>query len=127
MSVESTLDALFGADAALVALVGANRGVNGRLPKDCGGKPALSWQRIGMEPTADLTSGGDLDDVRVQIDAWADTPEQAEAVARRARDLLAPAAPGGLARLATWDGPSFSIEDRIWRVRTDYFIWQERN
>lgn len=127
MLAETLLAGMFAADTGIVAIVATNMGVASRLPQNGASAPALSWQRISTVPTSDLTSGGDLDDVRMQIDSWGQTPEQAATLANLVRDLLDPAADVGAGRFDSWEGPTLDSETRVWRVRCDYFIWQERN
>lgn len=88
--------------------------------------PAISYQRISTVPTDHLAGGGTLDQVRVQVDCWAVKADDAAALAAAARDAISPADQAGIATMQAQEGPTLDTDARAWRVRTDYFIWQER-
>lgn len=131
MTAEATVAATLGAVADLVALTtgarGVRMGVHGSLPADGVPAPAVSWQRISTVPFDDLTSGGDMDLVRVQIDFWGITATQALDMAALGRAALAPPQGDQAGRLDGRRGPIIDPDERCWGVSDDYLIFEQRS
>lgn len=126
MTAEEQLAATLGGAADLVALVANRRGLVDQVPGGVQDK-TISWLRVSTVALADLTTGGDLDDVRMQVDAWAAKASDAKRIAKLARDTLAPKDALGIGRFVGEEGPFLDPDIRLFRVRTDYFIWEERS
>lgn len=121
------IDEAFRAAPQILAIVKDNFGLKGQLPDDGPDAPAIEWQRIStVDATADLDGAGGLHDVRMQVTYWGETADQAIDLAAMGLDILAPEGATGIGRLDGEDGPDFDTEARVWGVRQDYFIWQER-
>ena len=75
-------------------------------------------------------AAGDLTSPRFQIDTWATTQASAKAIADAVRAGLNghAGATGGVtirAALANEESPSYDPETKLYRVRSEYIIWQE--
>ncbi|CAN5335271.1 hypothetical protein BH10PSE12_BH10PSE12_02710 [soil metagenome] len=88
--------------------------------------PYLTFQRASTVGSNHLTGGGDLDQVRMQVSAWAKTGLAALVLAQAARDLIAPKSVTGLGTFQGQQPPTFDTDTGNWGVSADYFIWQER-
>lgn len=126
MFAEEVIDAALFGDSGIVAITGPAIGPKGGLPTASDSAPAISYERVSTVPTDDLTSNGDLDEVRMQIDCWGRTAKEAAQLASLVRDLISPADSVGLGTLARRDGPTLDIETRIWGVGQDFIVWEER-
>jgi Flp pilus assembly protein CpaB len=128
MSAEATLATVLGAVAAITDIVGTAIGLASNLPENAPDAPAVTWQRITtLAASQDLTDGGDIDDVRMQIDCWGQTAVQAKALATAIRNTLTPNGAQPIARFDGGAGPYLDADNRTWRVRQDFFIWEERS
>tara|TARA_R110000868_G_scaffold100109_1_gene275265 strand:+ start:14912 stop:15292 length:381 start_codon:yes stop_codon:yes gene_type:complete len=122
------------AEVMLVSALEADTGFNGlaedRIFPAAGttGKalPNASYQRVSTTGTGDLTGGGSLDQVRLQVTSWAETALAALELAKAIRDCIAPEDDIGIATFITQQGATLDEETRHWGVPSDYFIWQER-
>lgn len=122
------IDAALRAAPGIIGLVGENLGLKGQLPDDAPHAPVIEWQRIStVDATADLDGAGGLHQVRMQVTYWGETADQAIDLAAAGLDVLAPEGADGIGTLESEDGPDLDTETRVWGVRQDYFIWQERN
>lgn len=91
-----------------------------RLPKNTT-FPALSFQRISSEPVNSLDGSSGLDQVRLQVDCWAETYDQAKRLAAEVRDALEA---GSFKALLATERDDFEEEARLYRVSSDFMLWQ---
>ena len=84
-------------------------------------KPAITYQIVGTVPQVAVDGGtGDLDNVRVQIDAWADTYDAARQVAAAVRTAMASFSTNSVPLI---DQDFYEQEPRIYRVSLDFSCW----
>lgn len=121
MSVETVLVVLK-ADAAVTAIVGS--GLNARISpliKSQGiTTPAVTLQRISLDPVNHLRGHGDLDSVRVQLDAWTESYAEARALAGACRDAIQNA---GHLMLGEFDNYDPETDPGLYRITQDYQVW----
>lgn len=131
MDAEELLDATLMASDDLVDLVtgsgGPRIGPKGGLPDDGVSAPAVEWERISTVPFDDLTAGGNIDAVRMQVGSWGNTEKQARDIASLVRQAITPDDATGIGSLDGKEGPSFDLETRTWGVRQDFIIMEERS
>jgi len=136
MLEEGLLSYLTGASCPnLTALIGT-RTYPMRIPQGAT-LPCLTYQRISTPRILTHQSSGatgDLAHPRFQFDAWASTQKAAKAITDQVRAYLngktgeIGTAPNNITiRTALVDGetPEFDPETKIYRSRSDYFIWHE--
>ena len=75
--------------AGWLAPLGGEARLSHAYPDDFSRLPAVCWQETGNEPAAYADDGAYMDAVAVQVDVWAEGPEQAGALAGRADALMA--------------------------------------
>lgn len=85
------------------------------------GLPAVSYQRISSAPVNDYDGHSNLDKVRIQVDAWARTYGAAKQLAGEIRAALTAAS---FKALLESDFDEFEEESKLYRVSTDYELWQ---
>jgi ornithine cyclodeaminase/alanine dehydrogenase-like protein (mu-crystallin family) len=121
MSVEVVLAALK-ADAGVTAIVGS--GVNARisaLMKTQGITiPAVTLQRISLEPQNHLRGHAGLDSVRVQVDSWEHTYAGVRALADACRSALQDADHVMLGEIDNYDPET---DPGLYRITQDFQIW----
>lgn len=83
--------------------------------------PAVSYQRISSVPGVDLSGHNGLDQVRLQVDAWAETYGDAKELAEEIRAALTAAR---FQALLDNDFDDFEAESKIYRASSDYLLWQ---
>ena len=124
-SIETAIIAIFLASTTLTALCGM-RIYPMILPDDCQ-YPAISYQRISETPDYTLDGPGTFDEVRLQIDCWAETALQTRALAdviRTSIDGLS----GTCSGLTIWNAMRDNAQDfyepdhRLYRHSVDYRI-----
>jgi hypothetical protein len=84
-------------------------------------RPAITYQRISTEPVNSIVGSSGLDRVRMQIDCWAGTFQAAVEIAEAVRTLMAAA---GFQGLLDNQSSEFEEETRLYRVSSDFFVWQ---
>ena len=82
--------------------------------------PAISYQRISNVPVADFDGDAGLDNVRMQIDCWAQTYGAAKILAREARVAIAAA---DLHAYVSTDRDDIDEETGLYRVSMDVSLW----
>jgi hypothetical protein len=119
----------------LVALIG-DRVYPMHIPQEAT-LPCLTYQRISTpRHLTHQSSGatGDLASPRFQFDAWATTDDSAKAIVDQVRAALngktgeigtAPSNITVRAVLVENEVPEYFPEVRLYRCRSDYFIWHE--
>lgn len=76
--------------------------------------PYVVWQNIGGEPENYLNQRPDADTYSLQVDAYADTPDEVIAVAQAVRDAIEPHA-----LITRWGGQSRDSETLRYRYSFD--------
>lgn len=121
--------------AGLTALV-SNRVYPMRIPQNAG-VPCVTYQRISTpRELTHQSSGatGDLAHPRFQFDAWAETYATAKSITDQIRAALngktgsigtAPNAVTIRASLVIEELTEYNSEVELYRIMSDYFIWQE--
>jgi hypothetical protein len=84
-------------------------------------RPAITYQRITSTPINDVGGHSGLDQVQLQVDCWADTYGAAKELAEQVRVVMQAAS--FMALLLT-DEDEFEKESKLYRVRSDYLLWQ---
>lgn len=84
--------------------------------------PAITYQRISNVPVNSLAGRSNLDQVRVQVDCWAETYDAAKTLAGEVRTAMAAA---GYKGLLITDADDFDQDARIYRVTMDFYCWQK--
>ena len=119
----------------LVPLIGA-RVYPMRIPQGAT-LPCLTYQRISTPRILTHDSSGatgDLASPRFQFDAWADTQKAAKAITDQVRAAMngktgeIGTAPNNItirAGLVEDEVPEYFPDARLYRSRSDYFIWHE--
>ena len=96
--------------------------------------PCITTQRISTPRISTMDSSGatgDLTSPRFQIDAWATTQKSAKAIADAIRaELNGHTGTTGTgvtvhAILAEGESPSYDPDTSLYRVRSDYLVWQQ--
>lgn len=125
------IETLLSSVGAITALVGVNAerriGPKGGLAAGGVRVPAVEFERISTLAYDDLTSGGDIDGVRMQIGCWANTAGGARDLAKLVRGAIAPQDDIGIGTLAGKRGPTRDAETRDWGVTLDFIIMEERS
>jgi hypothetical protein len=83
--------------------------------------PAVTYGRVSTVAANHLGGHGGLDLVRVQIDCWAETYDEAKSVASGVRVLVQAAPLNGL--LAN-EFEDYEPDTERYRVSSDYTVWQ---
>lgn len=83
--------------------------------------PAISFSRVSTVAQNHLTGHGGLDLVRVQVDSWAATYDEAKSVAAEVRQRMQNA---GFKGLMANEFDDFEPDTKRYRVSTDYTVWQ---
>jgi|SRR3990172_9241347 len=83
--------------------------------------PAVTFVRASTTAQNHLGGHGGLDLVRVQIDSWATTYDEAKSVAAEVRQRMQAA---GFKGLMTNEWDDFEPDTERYRVSTDYMVWQ---
>ena len=82
--------------------------------------PYIVYQRVVSVPHNTLQGATDLQNTRVQIDAYAKTYGQAQALAENVRAAMQGA---GFSNIQLSEQDFFEVEVRLHRVSLDYSIW----
>lgn len=82
--------------------------------------PRITFQRITSAPVTSLGGSSNLDQVRIQVDSWADDYLEAKNLAAQVRLALEATS---FKALLTNDFDDYEPETRIYRVRQDYRCW----
>lgn len=83
--------------------------------------PAVTFGRVSTVAMNNLQGHGGLDLVRMQIDAWATTYDEAKSVAAEVRQRMQEA---GFKGLMANEFDDFEPDTQRFRVSTDYMVWQ---
>jgi hypothetical protein len=92
------------------------------LPDDSA-MPAVTYARVSTVSHNHLTGWGGRDLVRMQVDSWAATYDEARRVAAEVRQLMESA---GFKGLMANDWDDFEPDTGRYRVSADYMVWQRR-
>ena len=84
--------------------------------------PAVTYQRISNVPVNSLQGSSDIDQVRMQVDCWAQTYGAAKALAGEVRTLMEAA---GFKGLLVTDSDDYDETARVYRVSMDFYCWQK--
>lgn len=121
---------LLKASADVTAIIGTNPVrcfPAGRLRQDPSplqsNVPAVTWVTVVGLPEVYLKGPPTFDNVRVQVDCWAEDFETALALYRAVRVALED---GGNNVLATYNGEDFDDEVKRFRISADYEFWVRR-
>ncbi len=86
------------------------------------GLPALVYTRVGNAPVNSLSGSSGLDQVRVQVDCYAATYNDAKSLAASVRPLLEGAP---FKALLQTDFDFYEPDTKVFRVTQDYYCWQK--
>jgi hypothetical protein len=92
------------------------------LPDDTG-MPAVTYSRVSTSSMNALGGWSGRDLVRIQVDSWATTYDEARRVAAEVRQLMQDADFKGLMQN---DFDDFEPDTQRYRVSADYMVWQRR-
>lgn len=120
--------ALVLANAPLLAVIGSGpvRCFPERIPQPVGGGPlsgqlpCLVYRIVYGTPEVYFDGVADIDHYRVQIDAYASTLSQADALLKLARAAIVV---GGRNVCVTDNGSDFEDENNAWRRSADFELW----
>jgi hypothetical protein len=119
MSFEASLKSLLGA-AGVAALVG-ERAYPLKLPQSAT-KPAVTYTRVAGLPANDLDGDdGDLINVRLQLDCWAEQFDDVRAVAEAVRAAIM--ASTSLTGLVNFDQDFYEDDTKLYRTMLDCSFW----
>lgn len=125
MSINTRLFSRLSSDAGVSALVfasGIYRIYPVLLPQDSA-YPAISYQNISNNPINHLSGESNQQNDRVQIDCWAETNDQAHAMADAVKLAMQGSANNFKAiRLTRIDLP-YDNDTKLFRVNQDFSIW----
>ena len=83
--------------------------------------PAISFQRVSTAAVNNLAGHALRDLVRIQVDAWATTYDEAKSVAAEVRQRMQTA---GFKGLMANEFDDFEPDTELFRVSGDYMVWQ---
>jgi len=84
--------------------------------------PAISFQRVSTAAVNNLAGHALRDLVRIQVDVWARTYDEAKTVAAEVRQRMQEAA--GFKGLMANEWDDFEPDTELFRVSGDYMVWQ---
>lgn len=121
MSIEVAL-AVLKADAAVTAIVGAGTAakISPLIKSQNLVAPAVTLQRINVDPQNHLRGFANLDDSRVQLDAWAETYAGVRALATACRNAMQTA---GHLTLNEFDGQEPETDPGLYRITQEFRVW----
>lgn len=82
--------------------------------------PRITFQRVGNAPVTDFGGSSNLDQVRIQVDCWADDYLESKTLASQTRAILEAQS---FKALLISDFDEYEPDTRIYRVRQDYRCW----
>lgn len=122
MSVATVL-AVLKADSMVTNLVGS--GSDARISPMTMSQgidmPAVTLQRVSVTPQNNLRNNGSLDDVRIQLDAWATSYAGVLALASACRSAMENA---GHILIVEVDNYDPEVDPKLFRVTQDYQVWE---
>ena len=125
MSATPYLTPYLGAGAAPLIDTRAESRVYPILRPQNGPLPAITFQRISTVPTVGIGGESSKDVVRVQIDSWAATMEDARLLAREVRAVMDAANRTGVLKSRPDNGfDDFDDTVNCFRSSKDYMCWQ---
>jgi hypothetical protein len=114
--------AVLKAAPAVTAIVG--EGVDARISPliraQTVAPPAVTLQRISLAPVNGLRGHAGLDDVRVQVDVWADSYAGARTLANACRAALQAA---GHQMQSEFDNYEPDVSPELYRITQDFQVW----
>jgi hypothetical protein len=121
VSVEVVL-AVLKSDATVTGIVGsgANAKISPLIKSQGIDPPAVTLQRVSVVPQNNLRGNGGLDQVRVQLDAWATTYGGTRALASACRSALEAAGHPMESEIDNYDPET---DPGMYRITQDYLIW----
>lgn len=125
MSINSRLFSRLSADAGVSALVfasGIYRIYPVQVPQDAQ-YPAVVYQTVNNTPINHLTGESDLQNDRVQIDCYAESSDQAHALADAIKAAMQGDANNFKAVRVSRNDIPFDDDTKLHRVSIDYSIW----
>lgn len=121
MSVEACL-AILVADASVTAIVGT--GSNARISpliKSQGiSPPAVTLQRVSVDPQNHIRGHGSLDSVSVQVDSWAVTYAGVRALATACRNAIQAS---GVLMTSEFDNYDPETDPGLYRITQEFQFW----
>lgn len=85
-------------------------------------KPYVTFFEVSSAPVTSLGGDSGLDNVRLQVDVWADTYEEAREVSKGIRALIS----GASFKPTTQDKrEDYESDTKLYRVSTDYACWDK--
>lgn len=85
--------------------------------------PAISYSRIGTTPSRNMSGATTIDQVRIQVDTYADTYAQAKSVGASVRSLLENSSAKAILQSEL---DFYESELRKFRVSQDYYVYEIR-
>ena len=83
--------------------------------------PRITFTRAANAPVVSLSGSSRLDQVRMQVDCWARTYQEARALAVQVRAVLEPQP---FKALMQNDFDDYEVETQTWRVSMDFRCWE---
>lgn len=116
--MEDEVYAVLSGAAAVTAIVGS--GIYLARMEQGAALPALVFQRISTTPSSTLSGINPTTRARLQVDAWAETFAEADALAAAARAAL-------LLSKSIWLDQRYLFENdtRVHRVSMDFSVWYQ--
>ncbi len=121
MSVEVAL-AVLKADSTVTAIVGSGSSakISPLIKSQNLAAPAVTLQRVNVDPQNHLRGHANLDDVRVQLDAWAEKYADARALATACRNAMQTA---GHLMISEVDNTDMDVDPLLYRITQDFRVW----
>lgn len=82
--------------------------------------PAVSFQRISNNPIVSLDGASGLDQVRIQVDCWAETYAAVKTLSAQVRSVME-----GINALPVMDLDGYEEVKHVYRLTMDFSMWQK--
>lgn len=86
-----------------------------------GTKPAIVYTRIGSNPENTLDGGATIDQIRIQVDTYANTYAETKTISASVRSIMESASFKGTLQS---DQDLFEPDIKLYRVSQDYYVWK---
>jgi hypothetical protein len=83
--------------------------------------PAIAYLRIASTPENTLDGGATIDQIRIQVDTYANTYAEAKTVSASVRTAMESASFKGTLQT---DQDLFEPDVKLYRVTQDYYVWK---
>ncbi len=83
--------------------------------------PAITYLRIAYTPENTLDGGATIDQIRIQVDTYANTYAESKTLANSVRSVMESASFKGTLQS---DQDLFEPDVKLYRVTQDYYVWK---